>query len=277
MKNIIITFILGMVLPICAMEKLICYLAHMSQDIQESILFFVKDDETDKEFIERTKNIQSIEENTYNHFLIHAEPTSSENDKSIHKERDILRSFCPDRHKLVLLVLSRNLEDTLMLTLVDYQKEQMLCGEELEGGDYKYISLSRGANIIAAVECRVPPECNKPCYGPIKNILMIKNLVTKKKGEYDISDMYDIHSLAFNKQGTRVIVHGAIEDGLDIRPIHKIFSVKDVIQKPDVLTHNDKNEKIDTVIPIKMIKEPEELFQIYLRERRVCKSIEYNK
>jgi hypothetical protein len=260
-RNILIIVSFSVAMHVCAMQP-ICYLARMPLDVQAIILFFVKDDETDEESVARTKH-PPVPDSAYDTFVL------SEHFLS----KPLLRAFSPDKTEVALFL------PPYYLTIVDCEKKQLLRTDVLfsNGDEIKCIALSRGANLFAMVKSVFDfPKSEKICYGPQKDILFIYNLVRSKKRECTFyTKMDEIFSVAFNKQRTKVIVHGTtrgtLDDELEERSTYAIFPINNYLH----VNAERKREKKSESITLPVIEEKPSLQQ-YLKERRICQSLEYS-
>lgn len=260
-QNIIIVVSFSVAMHVCAMQP-ICYLARMPLDVQAIILFFVKDDETDEESVARTKN-SPVPDSAYDIFVLseHFLP------------KPLLRTFSPDKTEVALFLPPND------LTIVDCEKKQVLRTDVLfsNGNEIKCIALSRGANLFAMVKSVFDfPENEKICYGPQKDILFIYNLVRSKKRECTFyTKMDEIFSVAFNKQRTHIIVHGTtrgtLDDELEEKSAHAIFPVNNDLHVNAARKREKESESITL-----LVMEEKPTFQQYLRDRRICQSLEYS-
>lgn len=259
-KHIIIGLSLSIIMQASAMEiqptiddKKLCYLTCMPVDVQNHILFFVKDDETEEEFIARIKNL----EKSYAHELCAKYNLYAKHGR--HDFHDI--AFCLDESKYVFYDWTSRL-----LRLVDRKEDKILHSKEIccNNRIFLMLALSRHANMIAMFERSSHTE-------EIRNgvfHVVIENIVTHKKWEFERSLRFGetINVFEFNKQGTHLIIKGSsicLQSSNEILP-HLIVPI-----------FNEK-KKIDTLLKIEDFNQKTPLQQ-YLIERRICKSIEYKK
>jgi len=259
-KQIVIVLSLSIVMQVSAMEiqptiddKKLCYLACMPVEVQNLIVSFAKDDETEEEFIARTKKLKKDDEyelcrkyNLYNKY---------------HLDEFVDIAFCLDESKFVFFV-----GPPLLLKLVDREEDKILYSEE----QHKYnriasrLALSRHANMIAMFEHY---RYTNP-KGEAFFYVTIQNIVTQKKWECNLSIRFvdSIDAFEFNKQGTHIIIQasGIFYEGRGQQLPHLIVPIKPI---------KIEEKKIDTLLEIEDFNQKTP-FQQYLIERRICKSIE---
>lgn len=248
-KYIVLNLVSFFVFQSYAMEVELkpCYLNNMPIEILNLIASFLM--ETDEQFIARTRIIDktlSITEDCAT-FLVKY---------GFYSARGAL---CPDETKALLLIRKLlqldngwcKYLDNMMI--IDRQKnnddDKIMYQEKLDNMDiYEAIALSRGGNIIAMFhqekECYEGEDCTY-------DIFEIQKISTQKKREICMYGISDFEIIAFNKQGTHLIVHG--KDADTQQAIHKIFSLKRV----------DPNQPQAVVKPTHKLQE-------YFRDKLVC-------
>ena len=226
--------------PIQLEENTFNYLAILSPDIQNLIAQFLifHDIESAEEFIERTETTTPKDIPT-KYFLSPANDLPS---------RDIfynntLTGFCPNKNNFVLL-------DSNNLKIINTNKDQEIYQETFERKDFRYthIALSRGAHMFATIH-ETRKRDRTPHYGErIRYIrtehLTIKNITSKIVEELELPGNFKpAHrqtSLAFNKEGTHIILRGVdytqsqalSAHDMEKNPHHIIIPVPVTINEP---------------------------------------------
>ena len=186
------------------------YLVMLPGDIWDLIARYLRfyDIESKKECIERTKT--AIKKNIplkyyYKDFqipprLFPEEPNAIYS--CIRGAGSILTAFCPNEMNVALLNANN-------LKIVNIKKDKLIHEQNLVTKDYQHIALSRNATMFATVDIRKEIRKNM-CYFNIK-FLTIQNIASKKSETIKLPNGFALdHSvpLAFNKQGTYIILHG---------------------------------------------------------------------
>jgi hypothetical protein len=247
-KKIVIVLIFSIIMQASAMEiqstidEKICYLFRLPLDVQNLIAYFC-DYETEEELIARPEKTDDGYALCKKYNLC---------DKYDVEKFDFI-SFCFDESKVALYQCDN--EGLWKLTLID-RKEDKILYSAFPGNAYDKMAISPLGTVIALgrpVDCYNTEE---------DHFLCIKNIVVKKEREIKIDGCFDIHSIAFNKQGTDIIVHHSSR----YTP-KRTFSI---------FPSNNEVKKINTLLEIKDFNQKSP-FQQYLIERRICKSIEASK
>jgi hypothetical protein len=235
----------------------ICYLSKMPLDIQNHIAHFLLcDDETEEQFIARTKKpSRIIATEDWKKLCSHFPDTG----KTI---KSLILGSSPDNNKIVLLqeyytAPYNNQEDkkpSSDLIMFDIregiEKSKKIYTGEISKKDCWHIALSQSANMIASIH-KGSSITSRPC----KDSLSVQKLDAQKTLSFIIPYDFFIGAalVNFNKQGTHVIVHGHVDLGHGRTKQHLIFPLKKQ-------THAD----------IEYTEKPTNLLQNYFRETRVC-------
>jgi len=228
-----------------------CYLANLPGDIWDLIAYYLTFDmESEEEFIERTKT--ATKKNIplkyyYKDFqipprLLPEEPNAV---YSCRGAGSILTAFCPNEMNVALLNANN-------LKIVNIKKDKLIHEQNLVTKDYQHIALSRNAAMFATIHSE---EYYDDEVIDDKYIATIMNISSKKTQQFDIPDNFRHSLIAFNKQGTYIILHGVdytrIEN-LDPMPHHLIFPI----------TVNEQDATL-----------PKKTLQHYFQQRGVCNDI----
>ena len=242
-------------------SKVFC-LANMHIDIHNNIAqILMCDDESEEEFIARTKIEKEVPEQCYS-FLGEF--------PMISKYRDTISVFSSDEMKIAAFSMIRGSslweikeinKIIPALMIIDLQKknnnENIVYEGELKQSNYRCIALSRSGSMIAMFRFELVFVEDD-----IKKFLEVQKIDLKidrqQRGRIEMLQKRELpcvnwfpEVLAFNKQGTLLIAHG--KNGLTEKDVHKIFSLKSVDStKPQVVV-DEKNK-----------------LQNYFRDKRVC-------
>lgn len=265
-KNSIILLSFSILLQAQAMQDTSCFLAYMPPDVQNYILCFLTgDDETEEEFIARTKNTE-IPSDKYDEFFITETNVFPKLHKPLPTSIGTLRMFSPDETKVITLRLSSDSSFHSILTIIDLKKTEIMhIDEKFKKGNYKHVALSSSFhNMIATVEdAPETDQCstfkfNQCC----KKSLLIRDYARKEIRKIETPHIR-VASIGFNKQGTHIIVHQVQQHYLKDYPNPVIYPLN-----------------IDGCT-IEMFKKRDEvkilILQDCLRDRMICKSIEGSK
>lgn len=235
----------------------VCYLSKMPLDIQNHIAQFVLcDDETEEQFIARTKKpCRIIAPQGWMKLCSHFPATK----KTI---KSLIRGSSPDNNKIVLLQSyygePTNTSDLIIFDIREgIEKTKKIYAGEISKKDYWHIALSQSANIIASIH-KEPSITSRPC----NHLLSVQKIDVQKTLHFIIPYDFQVGSalVNFNKQGTHVIIHGLVDLGYGPTKQHLIFPLKQQRIADIAYTENPINALLD-----------------YFKERRVCTSITYPK
>ena len=181
-----------------------CLFQYLSTDILDLIgLFLLHSDneiETKKEFTNRT--LTMIDKNSF-----FSRPNTGEMTFS---------AYCPNRDKTALLHISHNEQKTIFCILG--KNDRSLYQEKLPAKEYKSIAVSQDGNMFATIHAELEITGNSldfctavPRY---TSILTIKKILSPEKTKcfnlhhhFEDPFGFTLPALAFNKQGTLLIVH----------------------------------------------------------------------
>lgn len=228
--------------------------------------------ESKEEFIARTKTPQkpipnkyySPEDETLLKKTLKYPSWSSEKGKYHLKmpRKPFLSAYSPDEINIALIDPSSHI-----LKIFNIKKDQLLHTQELETETYRtHLALSNNA-IMFAVMCEYSQEDTRPVYEEINppiisNYIMVQNIVLQKTETFNIPDIMGIDykrdsiPLAFNKDGTHIILHGK-----DYRP------------SSDLLEKCIKKEPQDYHLIFPLTIAPKILLQDYFQKKGICKKV----
>jgi hypothetical protein len=269
LNKIAIFLILSFITQINAMEQKtpahsMCYLKRMPLDVQDLIAYFLTcDDETEEEFITRTKNAEKLSLIPYYHYIPNYQIGY------LNKE---LGAGNFDKTKIAFLYFFNGcMQRFATVTIIDSIKKESTT-HQLEPRDYQCIALSPQASMIATIEKGRINAPFTPTYyfTPTRDIydgyvMILYNLATKKDRIFYISKDVTPLSINFDRQGSNIIMHSNVLLGKKgkngVLQKHRIFSLKIT---EDTKSNESLVQKID-----------EKPLQKYFAEKCVCKNIGY--
>jgi hypothetical protein len=184
--------------------------------------FLTFDDiETETEFIERSKvkKINSSHAKYYKH--INENNNIFNNDifpdlSSDYSSQGTLSAECPNKKKIALLELRcSNFQPKIVI--VNTVQNVPLYTNTIAQNQYTDLAISRCATLLATIyeqHKHLTSDRREIMHYQIINTLEIKNINTNKLFTYTLPDNFMLpkhkehHLIAFNKQGTHVIIHG---------------------------------------------------------------------
>ena len=254
-----------------AMEEPPCLFAMLPVDTCNYItqLITYDDTETENEFINRTRTLtpNTVPDDCKKHLSSDKFPDISQGRSS----KGTLVAYSPHGTNVALLeLLCGNTE--LTLKLVHRGKEHKAHNEFIPQKQYSHCALSSHATMFALID-KAKEIGNSygdevMCYVTTKT-LRIYNTTTKKEQECDISTYklpYSIQhpAIAFNKQGTHVIVHGI--DHAQKQASHN-FGSKDIAIEENPVQHH-------VIIPLTInTRHVPVTLQHYFEQKGICKQI----
>jgi hypothetical protein len=219
----------------------ICHLARLPVDVMNYIAQLLDLDygETEAEFIERTCVPKKVRNEHCESLLARTEegPFS----------RTLKAAYCPDQTKFVLLEIFTGMycpKDTL--TIFNLRTKKIMYTQNPDRTHVCFVGLAQSAPMLAFIHQHETST-------EYKDILVIKNVVTRAKQEFSIPDnFFKIVSIGFNMQGTHAIVHGTYYRELDQSAVrgHLIFPLE-----PEAQAKSEKTLKD------------------YFRRRQICNNI----
>jgi len=186
-------------------------------------LLFVEIEETEEEFVARTKALKTTTEIPQK-YLSHLEIDQVDPNHHI----SFLPAYCPNNKIIALHKKEQFGRIKPTLFIIDTLSNQLLHKTILESIN---IAISRNGNIIGTIHVEQNYEgfMKQKFFGgekqkSFKNILSILHSSTANKIKiYEIPDYFDLShqhpAIAFNKQGTLLIVHGNNNDLLYHSPL----------------------------------------------------------
>jgi hypothetical protein len=166
------------------------------------------DVETEEEFIERTKTLQPLAVDEIPEEYITCLPFNNTTINDIN-----CYGYCPNNSLIAVLHEPPNNEYTdmgsnLYLSIINRKKEQKnpqaVHKIDWWSPTFRQLAISRDGNWVAIIGFVVRHSENSRSEAlGYKNVLEITNLSTKRMQQYDIK----MTTVAFNKQGTKIILH----------------------------------------------------------------------
>jgi len=220
MKNIfiiIITIVISCHLNAMEPQTAPCFFKNMPTDIMDLIASFLTFDdvETEEEFIDREKTTSQYEPEK----LLNDKETRDEKiekpiswlkkhktfeDKEIEDHNVYFVVYSPDNAICAMTYGDPCLDQTYYLSIIDTKTKQELHNIGLRNNDpnkyYFHFAISSSRNIFATIYSKKME--NKF----FKSFIKIHNLYTQKEEEYP-NLPENIETIAFNKQGTHLIMH----------------------------------------------------------------------
>ena len=175
----------------------VCCLNKMPAEILSYIEIFLI--ETEEEFIERTKNYRQegeLKQAQENYYF----------DQGIRYPVGTLRAFSPDKSKKVELVQCDKAEKKKPKCFVKTtdNKERKV---KLDSSLYQQIAVSSCGNKVATIRYEIDWIGSSDSFYTAA-VIELYNLVTQKKQMLLWTTNYEPKNIAFNKQGTQLIMHG---------------------------------------------------------------------
>jgi hypothetical protein len=251
----------------------ICHLACLPVDGMNYIAQFLpfNNRETKEELIARTCEPKTVPHQYYEDLLTHiyAGPTMIPENNC---DRNIKVAFCPQKTKFVFFENFHGMGFLKMtLTIFDLTTKTTIFTQKFDATIVRHLALSQCAQMFAFI-------CNKiddPSYYYVEephyeNALFVKNIKTEKIQKFSIpKQSVNINSIAFNKQGTHLIVHG-----VDLNKITISHGVHDYDAYEDDRCH--------LIFPLesdaKIIEEKsEKKLDEYFRQNWICREIAKSK
>lgn len=235
-----------------------CWFYILPPEVRDYIANFLTFDdyETDQEFVERTKalKIKKVSDKYYKHL-----PSL----KSVPKPLgNIIAASCPNNQVTALLRLESDFYFAYLhtptppnVTIID-KKNKKLLYHTLDKKEYSHIAITRKGDIVGTMYSEHYIAHNELDREKVyyKKVVTITNLNSKQQASYEIPNHFvlpfTIHCkgqhpiIAFNKQGTQVIIHGrdshVIADKIkrNLVPHHMIIPL--TVNTPDPTDDNRK-------------------------------------
>jgi hypothetical protein len=175
-----------------------CHLLRLPNDIKRYIALLAFEQESEKEFVERTRIQEQVPHLCYKNFFT---PPNVGGKESLYSA-----VYCPYKTNIALLkLLSDTNESTI--TIIDVANNTLVHSEKLNQlTTHTAVAVSRDAAMFATIR-----QTTFGYRDVGKNnvaVLEVKNIGTQKIQEFNIPAMFPKISLIdFNKQGTQIIVH----------------------------------------------------------------------
>lgn len=238
----------------CVPNGSVCYLFAMPVEILNYITRWLIW-ESEKECIERIKEVKLVPQKYHYWFPFKSRRCSVWECSGL---KGVCSFFCPDETKIALFELVCGICCGPQLVIIDDEQEReenkVIYNGQLEAGSYRTMGLSSLGHMIAVIyKKRV--GCDD-CPIGYRDVLTIKKMVTQEVRQFDIPDCFTPLNVAFNKQGTHVVMFGDEVKGDHKKSKHIIFALKN----SDLEPHN-------------AIAKREHLLQDYCRHYRICKNI----
>lgn len=247
----------------CSAQLGICYLALIPTEIQSHIASFVfKERETKTEFIERTKKPTQISEDYFNLVAPKSKASVEQTYPLKGRRVDVVPNMgALNPNQTLFALLEKPIRSAPVFTIIDLQKKedeekrirykgQVCCT------NYKTIALSQDASMIAYAcwSFNREAEMGERCF---EYSVQKTNPSDKTKRTFDVLEKTFIpSSIAFNKQGTCIILHREVINQQERGDVdHILFSLK--MREPEVTAKKK-------LLPL----------QKYLRNRYICASLQ---
>lgn len=242
-----------------------CWLNKLDLGIQNLIAsYLIFDDvESEEEFIGRIKS--SISKNKFSDdFYKFRYPM-----KNWYGSNDTLVACCPNYIRAAV-VQSMCVSDVFQqkLIIINHKTKQKQSTKYIDSRNYIQLALSPCASMFATIHYEVANDIfgNAVIDRPQKYVLIIQDVGMSKTQKYSVSKDFIIphdqqHLLAFNKQGTHII--------MCYKDRNKIVSSLNKIDKNNAFDH--------LIVPVTIVTKDkcieEKTLQRYFKQRLVCKKI----
>jgi len=233
----------------------VCYLFAMPIDILNYITGWLMW-ESEKECVERINIVKTVPEKFFHWFPFESRRCSAWESNIA---SGVKAFFCPDETKIALYEVVCGICCGPQLVIIDDEQEReenkVIYNGQLEAGSYRTMGLSSLGHMIAVIyKQSVDYDDIQLGY---RDVLVVKKMATQEVRKFDFPDCFTPITLAFNKQGTHVVMHGDEVMCGRKESKHIVFALKNSDPEP----HN-------------AIAKPEHLLQDYCRHNRICKNIE---
>lgn len=178
-------------------------------EIQNFVATFLlfNGEEEEQRFIERTAHKRKVlPEKCFDHI-----PSFTTFGPAV----NTLSAYCPHNKTIALLIkLYNSGKSTRTLMLIDRYSNQKICDMPLNQGRISTIAISCNRDMFATIHHEEDCGCGATEVMDYKTILSIKNINTQKEKLHIIPDNFsfntnsDYSTIAFNKQGTHIILYG---------------------------------------------------------------------
>jgi len=186
-----------------------------------SYLTFI-DRETETEFIERTTKMDA---HTFDNKYLSRLPI-----KNPSEQESLYSACCPDNKIIAILQCFNDCLEGSSLTVINQENDKVLYVEHLGLNACSNIAVSRNGSMIAFADISVNTSNPGNDYIQyLKEELIVKNVNLKTKLSFRIPYTFVLRAqspaIAFNKQTTHIIIHGADSEKLktDLSLHHIIF------------------------------------------------------
>jgi len=183
---------------------------YLPDEICNSIANYLSFDdfETEEEFIERTKLFinKPLPENYYQ--LIDPNSSYFHTLRGEYQSRGFLFALCPNDAKFASLELRHGNNHTPKLSIADVKTKKFLISCNISQGFYERIAISRDTNLLATISAIT-----------VSSEFLAHKLTIQKINSPNEEQIIELdplfrransgHAIAFNKQGTHVIIHGS--------------------------------------------------------------------
>ena len=174
-------------------------LTKLPVEIQNYIAFFAYEYELEKEFVERNHKQKYVKFEYYKNFIV----------PSDRKCKGYSATFCPAQDNIAFLELFCKDSLSSKLTIIDRIHNKAVHTENMDNIIHSSVALSRRADMCAIVQTRTIPLRDLVPIKTSVNMLMVKHIGTDTVQEFPVPNYFPtIEAIAFNKQGTSIIVDG---------------------------------------------------------------------
>jgi hypothetical protein len=182
--------------------KRICYLLQLPDDIKRYIALLAFEQESEEEFVKRTRIQKQVPPIYYEHLLT----------SNVGGEESLCNAvYCPYKINIALLKLLRS-NDGPTITIIDAANNKLVHSEKLDQWpSHAAVAISGGATLFATTR-ETTFGYRHGLNRRAVSVLEVKNISTQKIQEFEIPiDFPTIHWISFNKQGTQVIMDALVD------------------------------------------------------------------
>ncbi|HLJ31002.1 MAG TPA: hypothetical protein VKU36_01065 [Candidatus Babeliales bacterium] len=230
---------------------------------------FADIEETEQEFIQRTKALKLWREIPLE-YLNHLPSYSIHHQEYLHVAESSDNNIVALLHKEGNYTIGERGFKTLpTLLIINKKNNQLLHNKQITKKEFLHIAVPRDGNRIGTLHSEsYLKSVTQETFG-YKHIVTVTNLVTEKIQTYDLPDYFDLPrkhpTIAFNKQGTDLIVHGKNNDILYHSPLSFDEIEKNPIRHHIILplTKNRPDSSVDN----------KKTLQRYFAQHLICKDL----